>query len=574
MQSKINNLTKKLSEAPTTNQITNLESKLGQLTANKVAALAEVNQYKKDFAIATKTLENLTKKGVANKQQISTLERSIRILETRLKNLGNRRVAETKGLREMIKELRSELQKLTTAPAPVQNTGALTALNLFKAKVTEAKKTIANTRLNQLLVNANKPNPNLPNLERRFADIAGKPRIYLFLNQFDGTNFPNYAKPEGIQTFGAKSDNVTNAVTNIKSIVSDYTNIEPKKNLNLFFIGPSGSGKTFLFNKYLGKNITGMVTAYYPTFDYNLQSGILTISDTSKQMPYNEFKRRFIRPTPFNPKSSRAHMSYENGDVTAFDLAGTENPMAIMYNALGYNIFETKYWEKFSSASVSDIAQRRQTQTEVKQLLDALKLPSNGVGLSGLDQMVFLYVFWNYIDRKVGPIERVIRRFKQKRINPSRLQLLVEIFNDIKRVFEGFWITRSLHALNLLFTNNSYKNLVNKTNTTVAGSNIARSNVTGSKGAFEIELKRRVVNRTGINRYETSNFVKQLGNISKNQSSKFIILNKTNPGYETNFVADLKQSGNRNCLIGVVNAQSQFPEQRQAAIKYLQSLQK
>ena len=575
MQSKINKLTRQLSEAPTANQITNLESKLGQLTANKEAALAEVNQYKKDFAIATKTLENLTTKGVANKQQISTLERRIRTLETRLENLGNRRVAETKGLREMIKELRSELQKLTTAPAPVQNTGnAPSALNLFKTKVTEAKKTIANARLNQLLVNANKPNPNLPNLERRFADIAGKPRIYLFLNQFDGTNFPNYAKPEGIQTFGAKSDNVTNAVTNIKSIVSDYTSIEPKKNLNLFFIGPSGSGKTFLFNKYLGKNITGMVTAYYPTFDYNLQSGILTISDESEQMSYGKFKQRFIRPTPFNPNSSRAHMSYQNGDVTAFDLAGTENPMAIMDKALGYNIFQKQYWEKFSSASVSDIAQRRQTQTEVKQLLTALELPSNGVGLSGLDQMVFLYVFWNYIDRKDGPIERVIRRFKQKRINPSRLQLLVEIFNDIKRVFEGFWITRSLHALNLLFTNNSYKNLVNKTNTTVTGSNIARSNVTGSKGAFEIELKRRVVNKRGIPKYETSNFVKQLANIPLSQSAKFIILNKTNPSYKTNFVADLKQSGNRNCLIGVVNAQSQFPEQRQAAINYLESLQK
>ncbi|MGA1008705.1 MAG: hypothetical protein ACO3SE_09060, partial [Sedimenticolaceae bacterium] len=546
-----------------------------KLTANKEAALAEVNQYKKDFAIATKTLENLTKKGVANKQQISTLERSIRILETRLKSLGNRRVAETTGLRKSIEKLRSELQKLTTAPAPVQNTGnAPSALNLFKTKVTEAKKTIMNARLNQLLVNANKPNPNLANLERQFADIAGKPRIYLFLNQFDGTNFPNYAKPTGIQTFGAKSDNVTNAVTNIKSIVNDYTSIEPKKNLNLFFIGPSGSGKTFLFNKYLGKNISGMVTAYYPTFDYNLQSGILTISDTSEPMTYNEFKRRFIRPTPFNPNSSRAHMSYENGDVTAFDLAGTENPMAIMDKALGYNIFEKQYWEKFSSASVSDIAQRRQTQTEVKQLLAALELPSNGVGLSGLDQMVFLYVFWNYIDRKVGPIERVIRRFRQKKINPSRLQLLVEIFNDIKRVFEGFWITRSLHALNLLFTNNSYKNLVNKTNTTVTGSNIARSNVTGFKGAFEIELKRRVVNKRGIPKYETSKFVKQLANIPLSQSAKFIILNKTNPSYETNFVADLKQSGNRNCLIGVVNAQSKFPEQRQAAINYLESLQK
>ena len=153
-------------------------------------------------------------------------------------------------------------------------------------------------------------------------------------------------------------------------------------------------------------------------------------------------------------------------------------------------------------------------------------------------------------------------------------------------MFEGFWITRSLHALNLLFTNNSYKKLVNKTNTNtnVTGTNIARSNVTGSKGAFEIELKRRVV-KDGIARYETSKFVKQLGDIKRAQDTKlgdikraqdtkFVILNKNNPSYETNFVAGLLESDNRNCLIGVVNAKSSFTNQRLAAIEYLESLQK
>ena len=318
-----------------------------------------------------------------------------------------------------------------------------------------------------------------------------------------------------------------------------------------------------------------MVTAYYPTFDYDLQSGILTISDTSEQMSYGQFQQRFIRPTPFNPNSSRAHMSYKNGDVTAFDLAGTENPIAIMYEALGYNIFETKYWKKFSSASVSVILKRGATQTEVNQLLGALNLDANSI--SGLNEMVFLYVFWNYIDRKVSLGEKaaqpILRVFATKS-RQSKINMMVGIFNDIKRVFEGFWITRSLHALNLLFTNNSYNNLVKKTNTNVTGTNIARSNVTGSKGAFEIELKRRVVNSRGISMYETSEFVEQLGSINnRTQDTKFVILNKNNPSYETNFVAGLLGSGNRNCLIGVVNAKSSFNKQRQAAIDYLESLQ-
>ena len=468
-----------------------------------------------------------------------------------------------KAKEDAVAERRRKAAIAAAAVAAAVAAARQTALSSFKAKVMSAKVTIQNKRLNQLATNANNPNANLAKLETRFADIAGKPRIYLFLNKVVGKNLPNYAQLNGIKTFTAGDKNVDNAVNTMKKIVSEYTSIKNKKNLNLFFIGPSGSGKTFLFSKYLGGQIKDetFVTAYYPTFNYNLESGILTISDTSKKMPYSTFVEDFIHPTPFNPDSSRAHMSYQNGDVTMFDLAGTENPMAIMYKSLGYNIFETKYWAKFSSASVSDILKRFATKTVVNQLLAALELPSNGVGLSGLDQMVFLYVFWNYIDRKVGPIERVTMRFRQKKINPSELQLLVEIFNNIKRVFEGFWITRSLHALNLLFTKNEYKNLASKTETKLIGTN--------TRQGFQIQIKELVKGK-----YQNSNFVKQLGGISNNQSANFIILNKTNPSYKTNFVTGLLNSGNNNCLFGVVNAQSKFPDQRQAAIDYLQSLQK
>ena len=513
MQSKINNLTTKLSEAPTANQISNLESKLGQLTANKEKALKEVEQYKSNFASATQILANLRQKGTSNQEDINKLQANLNSRQKELIALKEKGTANVTALKNNLKAAQDQLNKMQKAEAErkaeakkaeaarkaaeeeaeaarkaAAAAGQKSRINLFKAKVIKAKKTITNVRLNQLLENANKPNPNLPNLERQFADIAEKPRIYLFLNQFDGPNLPNYAKLEGIQTFGAKSGNVTNAVKNIEDIVNGYLTVQPK-NLNLFFIGPSGSGKTFLFDKYLGKNITGknikgMVTAYYPTFDYDLESGILTISDESKQMSYGQFQQRFIHPTPFNPNSSRAHMSYQNqnGDVTAFDLAGTENPIAIMYEALGYNIFETKYWEKFSSASVKDIVRRVGTKKEVNQLLSALGLKANTI--SGLNEMVFLYVFWNYIDRKVSVgeiIAQPILSVLASKRNEAKIKMMVEIFNDIKRVFEGFWITRSLHALNLLFTNNSYKKLVKKTITKVTGTNIARSNVTGSK---------------------------------------------------------------------------------------------
>ena len=580
LQNKINQLAARKSSSEEIKQVTTERNAALKGLSNYSKTLANVMQNKKTNENTIEGLKtNLAElQGISNatrnqlSAQIKQLEQNRNAAQAQLKKMQNaeavRKAAEEEAARKAAEEEAAEEAARKAAAAA----GQKSRINQFKTKVTNAKKTITNVRLNQLLVNASGSNPNLPNLERRFADIAGKPRIYLFLNQFDGPNLPNYAKLEGIQTFTAGNKNVTNAVENIKAIVKGYLTVQPKNNLNLFFIGPSGSGKTFLFNKYLGKIIKGKVTAYYPTFDYDLQSGILTISDTSEQMSYGQFQQRFIHPTPFNPNSSRAHMSYQNqnGDVTAFDLAGTENPIAIMYEALGYNIFETKYWETFSSASVKVIAQRGGTKTKVNQLLGALNLNANSI--SGLDQMVFLYVFWNYINKQVGPFKRFIGRFRPNRFNTQELQLLVEIFNNIKRVFESFWITRSLHALNLLFTNNSYKKLVNNTITKVTGTNIARSNVTGSKGAFEIELKRRVV-KDVIAKYETSKFVKQLGSINRTQDTKFVILNKNNPSYETNFVAGLLKPGNCNCLIGVVNAKSSFTNQRQAAIDYLKSLQ-
>ncbi len=69
-------------------------------------------------------------------------------------------------------------------------------------------------------------------------------------------------------------------------------------------------------------------------------------------MSFNIFSEKYIRPTPFNPQSSRAHMSYEmiisenkksnfggKEKLRVFDLAGAENPMAIMFRTFGFNAF-------------------------------------------------------------------------------------------------------------------------------------------------------------------------------------------------------------------------------------------
>ena len=581
-----------------------------KLAANKEAALAEVNQYKKDFAIATKTLENLTKKGVANKQQISTLERSTRILETRLENLGNRRVAETKGLREKIKELQSKLQKLKKPNQPVQNTGN-NGKNNFRRKV--------QATINSGVSNGNKVElekiisrintTNLITLERNYADVIGKPRIYLFLNQFKNNKNQFISAPsgiEGVALSGTENNARKSSTEKIKEIIKTYGD----NKVNLFFTGPSGSGKTTMFQSYLASknmNINNTrVTAYYPTFKYNLD-GTLTINDAIEEMPYSKFVEKFIRPTPFNKTSSRAHMSVQVGDVTAFDLAGTENPLAIMWNSLGFNIFETKFWG-FANQSFDTIYDQREDAVELYSAIFGRNAPYKK--LEGLDEMAALFIYWNFA-RRPGIIKKaaskattLTAKFMGKKpgtFNDIKTIMQYDptvkteggktygkwIFESIKRVFEGFYITRSLFSLKLLFSKSNYynKNIANgfknmasqEIGTILPGKN-------NSNNGFSVKLKdlkgaRRLTNGTLVRgTIEASQFVKSLSGIKQNASGKFLILDKANPSYTTKLLQSTKASGNKNCIIGVVNAnpaiENSKRSQQKTAVEYLQSLQK
>ena len=582
-----------------------------KLAANKEAALAEVNQYKKDFAIAAKTLENLTKKGVANKQQISTLERSIRILETRLKNLGNRRVAETKGLRESIKELRSELQKLTTAPAPVQNTEN-SGKNNFRKKVQATINSGVNQNNKVALENIISiiPTTNLMTLERKYADVIGKPRLYLFLNQFKTNKNQFISVPsgiEGVPLSGSEINARNRSTEKIKEIIKTYGD----NKVNLFFTGPSGSGKTTMFKAYLAsKNINienKMVTAYYPTFNYNLD-GTLTINDVKTDMYYSEFIKRFIRPTPFNKTSSRAHMSVDVGGVTVFDLAGTENPLAIMWNSLRFNIFETKFWG-FANQSFDTIYEQRGDAVELYHAIFGSKAPYKK--LEGLDEMAALFIYWNFA-RRPGIIKKatskattLAARFMGKK--PGTFNDIKEImqydptfkteegetygkwmFESIKRVFEGFYITRSLFSLKLLFSKSKYynKNIANgfknmasqEVGTILPGTNISNNGFSVKlkylKGAKRLKTSGTIIGGTT----EASQFVESLSKIEQNASGKFLILDKANPSYATKLLQSTKSSGNKNCIIGVVNANPSIENakrsQQTTAVDYLKSLQK
>jgi hypothetical protein len=161
------------------------------------------------------------------------------------------------------------------------------------------------------------------------------------------------------------------------------------------------------------------------------------------------------------------------------------------------------------------------------------------------------------------------------------------IFESIKRVFEGFYITRSLFSLKLLFSKSKYynKNIANgfknmasrEIGTILPGTNI-------SNNGFSVKLKdlkgeRRLSKGTLIGgNIEASQFVKSLSGIKQNASGKFLILDKANPSYTTKLLQSTKASGNKNCIIGVVNAnpaiENSKRSQQKTAVEYLQSLQK
>jgi hypothetical protein len=574
-----------------------------KLAANKEAALAEVNKYKKDFASAQQILENLKKKGVANKRQINKLEKSLSILETK-------RTVQTSGFREKIKELRSELQKLKKPNQPVQNTGN-NGKNNFRRKV--------QATINSGVSNGNKVElekiisrintTNLITLERNYADVIGKPRIYLFLNQFKNNKNQFISAPsgiEGVALSGTENNARKSSTEKIKEIIKTYGD----NKVNLFFTGPSGSGKTTMFQSYLASknmNINNTrVTAYYPTFKYNLD-GTLTINDAIEEMPYSKFVEKFIRPTPFNKTSSRAHMSVQVGDVTAFDLAGTENPLAIMWNSLGFNIFETKFWG-FANQSFDTIYDQRGDAVELYSAIFGRNAPYKK--LEGLDEMAALFIYWNFA-RRPGIIKKATSKatalaagFMGKKpgtFNDIKTIMQYDptfkteggktygkwMFESIKRVFEGFYITRSLFSLKLLFSKSKYynKNIANgfknmasqEIGTILPGKN-------NSNNGFSVKLKdlkgaRRLTNGTLVRgTIEASQFVKSLSGIKQNASGKFLILDKANPSYTTKLLQSTKASGNKNCIIGVVNAnpaiENSKRSQQKTAVEYLQSLQK
>jgi len=335
--------------------------------ARKYAAL--MKKFSKELMpkISSATLQNINTlnlreyKNIEPEVKAAIYKRKVELykneLEKRTTNLANLRAklaqipSGTEGKQNLSTQINAEeVRRKRVAPA----------LN-FRAKVNgNLEKNIPQTIKNQIQTLKTKlPQnddllfKNLTTYEDNYREIFGRPKKFIFFNKvpesgngiFKASNMtiPN------IKTFqlGAMGNTFTKQLQQNFATINSSFGDNP---INVFFVGPSGSGKTTLFKDYTGstnlKTLSG-ITVYKPTLTYDMNQGILYFSDeVIPNYDYSTFAREFIRPTPFNPQSSRAHMSIIlNGEKRrVFDLAGKESPVAISELALGFNVFDGNYW--------------------------------------------------------------------------------------------------------------------------------------------------------------------------------------------------------------------------------------
>ena len=608
-------------------------------------------------------------KAAINKRKVELYKNELKKRTTNLANLRAKLAqipSGTEGKNNLSTEINTEeARRKRVAPA----------LN-FRAKVNgNLEKNIPQTVKNQIkTLKTNLPQnddqllKNLAKYESNYREIFGKPKKFIFFNKVPANGngifkASNMTIPN-IKTFqlGAMGNAFTKQLQQNFATINSSFGDNP---INVFFVGPSGSGKTTLFKQYTdSKNLTRLsgITVYKPELEYDMNQGILYFNDEVKtDYDYSTFAREFIRPTPFNPQSSRAHMSIEKvKNRRVFDLAGKESPVAISELALGFNVFNGNYW-KIERTSLSTLvsSKSKETRDNISNLLTNLGI-SNTVTISKLDELIVLFIYFNFITvKKAGTIlgelknkvtsvlfsvwqknkqkgnsefgfemfkgilksttyhndGRVKKSGKNAKLSeyfssintksdlidlnfianydsykanivkefelsnkklPKDLQgnttVVRYIFEMMKRVFEGVYITRSLFSLKFLFDpskTNISKNLAEEF--TIAGIN--------ENMRFGMKVKTCKPDRpqrvkclfeaTGQNKEPlyTKTQVKITNNRAKNN---FVVLPLSSTGfkYYTSFYNDIVAKNFKNCLIGVISdfetLESKVKQQRQS----------
>jgi hypothetical protein len=308
-------------------------------------------------------------------------------------------------------------------------------------------------------------------------------------------------------------------------VLSGY---KPGENARVFLSGPTGSGKTTAleaFIKYVGDlewDNSTMIRYYGLSVSRGSNPHDVYIKDTtSEESSLSVFAAKYIRPTPFNPQSSRAHLyidikadknpklkKRDFKSMRVYDLAGKEDPFAIMDIAFnGLNIFSEDLW-RMSSV----VVQTPELRALCKATLGGKELKATGIKdkmILGFMMKTFFYykedvtdqsklqTEWrniikgdinttmesitsninniniatkDFMNSYMGDLGGISDKFKFGKNNAAddikfifedepELKVCNYVYHMIHRVLEGIYITRTLNELKVIFKPKLYTTL-------------------------------------------------------------------------------------------------------------------
>jgi len=427
--------------------------------------------------------------------------------------------------------------------------------NARKGLVQRAIQIIESTKNNSVnITNKNKleswlKNPTANNFNSSIKPILEKifnlPEIVLFVNESNSNNNIatfNASKNEGFEVTRVSPGAVNKRV--FYEILLAFTDA-PKKELDIFMLGVTGSGKTtlvdslyeYVTNVPINRRIGGIfrtqkVSVFKPIFDVfmddqNKTRILISEKYSERDTTYDNYVKKFIRPTPFNPESSRAHVVYtlpplggtntlKDGPLgkgvsklNIVDLCGNESPIAMSMACFGMNIFQhmgepVSYLQTISNSKttlqgLNDLtryiikpfdkrSQDEENKIVGKVLKDISKVTDNRIKTMFNEikpETIFeIFILINLCKFIIGKPDIEFTRMMRKsnlKIStqkpPDVVQKFIKsapkvgnysvakyMFEMTKRCFEGLYITRSLEELKTVFNPRDFASVKNIVN--------------------------------------------------------------------------------------------------------------
>tara|TARA_B100001093_G_scaffold427627_1_gene422057 strand:- start:353 stop:2695 length:2343 start_codon:yes stop_codon:yes gene_type:complete len=340
--------------------------------------------------------------------------------------------------------------------------------------------------------------PEHQRFANRIYEEITKPKIMVFMNPGGATENRN---PQQVVNNTGNGKNIRNLADsdNYINVVKPDMDFRKFKDANktsvVMSIGSSGAGKTFLLDMLDKSDMYGKrnsVSYYAPSVTIYRKGRadaldvFVDFASATDDISENNFTEKYLKPSPFNPASSRAHkmITYERGDIIV-DLCGTESAVDISINALGFNLFEKDIFNlRASGGSVAvmeglkemklDFSDIIVTSTQAESKFNKKTNYAYKVGtLDGLDintirlkhaiacGIVKTWATKNKSPRKVVDItsddiinklqKEYKNRLKDEKAYQKTVPATYYAFQILSRCLEGLWISRTLDELALIY---------------------------------------------------------------------------------------------------------------------------